>query len=299
MSQLNAIWPALISIMPEESVIDVVSGEHRSRYMVRGIGLIARSGRWQVSAIAGLAASLAAISSVETATQHRTIVFLCMLLITMSGFIWNDLHDVEMDRMAGKDRPIATGELSGKLAGTWTVVACILAILLSGAYFGRHAVLVLAGTIFFLLLYSPFARAHPLLKPTWVAALCMTPFAFGVVAVESDFDLRLIFLGFIYILAREVLIDLQDSQSDKEWGVQTLDSIYQVQTLKTISWLTILSSLSVGLFFVTGAISFTLLAVSIVSHILSLKSYLQDPQNGIITTRLGMLLAVLAISIGI
>lgn len=267
--------------------------------MAASIGLIAKSGRWQVSAIAGLAASLAALSSTEIATQHRTIVFFCMLLVTMSGFIWNDLYDAEMDRMAGKDRPIASGALSRRLASTWTIAACSSAIFLTVAYFRPNAAIVLSGTIVFLLLYSPFARIHPLLKPMWVAALCMTPFAFGVVALEANIDLRVLFLGFIYILAREVLIDLKDSQTDNEWGVQTIDSIFRRQTLEAVSWLAIFSSLSIGLLFVKGGVSVTLLAASVLSHAIAFRSYLQSEQGELSSTRPGMLLAVLAISIGV
>lgn len=263
------------------------------------LGMVLSTGRWHVSAIAGVAAALSAIGSNDVSSSTRISLFLGMWLVTMSGFVWNDLYDAEMDRQAGKMRPIATGKLSPRIATSATAFSCVLALVVSISALGTSATLVLIGTMVALLLYSPFGRVHPLVKPIWVGALCMSPFAFSSVSMGLNPDPTILFLGFSFILTRELLIDLQDAESDCSWGVRTIDQLFDAKTLELLCWSALILIPVVGTLIVSGIGSSALLAASASVSAIAFKFYLTEPSRGLLWTRLSMLFAVVAISIGL
>jgi 4-hydroxybenzoate polyprenyltransferase len=261
--------------------------------------MILSAGRWHVSAIAGVAAALAAMSSSNASSATHISLFLGMWLVTMSGFVWNDLYDAEMDRQAGKMRPIASGELSPRTAALSSVFACFFALLNSQMILGSSATLVLICTMIALLLYSPFGRVHPLVKPIWVGALCMSPFAFSSIAVDLAPDTAILLLGFIFIFMRELLIDLQDAESDRDWGVWTIDQLCDPKSLELICWGALFLIPAFGALIMSSLWSVILMTASALTNGMAFKAYLTEPSRGLLWTRLGMLFAVIAISVGL
>jgi 4-hydroxybenzoate polyprenyltransferase len=261
------------------------------------IEMLMISGRWHVSAVAGVAASVAALGSIDVSWIARAVLFLSMWLVTMSGFVWNDLHDSEMDIQAGKLRPLASGELSSGIAVYATVFACLFSLAASGMFLGVGATMVLVTTVISLLLYSPLARVHPIVKPIWVAALCMTPFAFGVVALGLRPDFAPLALGFVFISAREALIDLQDASTDRAWGIRTIDQVFVPVAIERVCWAALALLPTAGAFLVHDPISIVLLLASAAVNGFACLSYFSEPRRGLVMTRLGLLFAVLAISI--
>ena len=255
------------------------------------------SGRWQVSAIAGVAASVAALGSIDVSWTVRAVLFLSMWLVTMSGFVWNDLHDSEMDREAGKLRPLATGNLPSSVAAYATVFACVLSLAASATFLEVGATIVLVATIISLLLYSPFARVHPIVKPIWVAALCMTPFALAVFALGLRPILTPLTLGFAFIFAREALIDLQDAANDRAWGIKTIDQVFVPIAIERVCWVALVLIPTAGAFLAHGSPSRVLLLFSVAVNGFACLAYSRQPRRALVMTRFGLLFAVLAISI--
>ncbi|WP_189799588.1 UbiA family prenyltransferase [Tateyamaria sp. syn59] len=263
------------------------------------LGMLLSTGRWPVSAIAGVAAALAAVGSGDVSSSKLISLFLGMWLVTMSGFVWNDIYDADMDRQAGKMRPIASGELSPQFAAFATVVACLFALVLTLSTFGASATLVLICTMAALLLYSPFGRVHPLVKPIWVGALCMSPFALSSVALDLAPDATILGLGFLFIVTRELLIDLQDAESDRDWGVWTIDQLLDPKFLEYTCWGALVLIPTLGALMASGIWSTALLTASALANAIAFKIYLAEPGRGLLLTRLGMLFAVVAISISL
>jgi 4-hydroxybenzoate polyprenyltransferase len=146
-----------------------------------------------------------------------------MTMLTMFGFVVNDVADFEKDARAGVYRPIASGELSRRGAVLFGVVLLVSVYLISPA--GGWGEIVLAVTGLALVAYSPVARRFPLSKGAYVAALCCAPLLYGSVIGGVELSWLSYATLACFVLGREALMDSDELVGDRRSGIETIAGI--------------------------------------------------------------------------
>jgi geranylgeranylglycerol-phosphate geranylgeranyltransferase len=148
-----------------------------------------------------------------------------MILATYSSqAVYNNIRDIDGDRINAPDRPLARGSLSvdfaWKLMGGLMVAGVVFAIIASPILLVANAMFVLIG-----LIYSRFTKAMGILSyATLVSSHFVVPIAAGYLLGHA-LDVRIIaIVAFIYLT--EVLAisikDYKDVEGDRMTGVKTL-----------------------------------------------------------------------------
>ncbi len=180
--------------------------------------LLVRSGRPFSSIIAG-AVSLAAVWMHSGFSVRAILVGLAMSVVTMFGFVINDILDYDKDVAAGVQRPIAMGAVSRPAALMFSVLLLLVIWSLSSTVGTGSSVLAL--TALALLLYTPFARRVPLIKGLYVAGLCVVPlyYASAVSSMSSSWHAYGVLV--LWIIGREMLMDANEMEGDRQAGMTT------------------------------------------------------------------------------
>ena len=155
---------------------------------------------------------------------YLTLFFLGSVLMRSAGCIVNDILDKEFDSKVfrTKNRPIASGKISVKLAGIYAMILCLLAllVLLNFNYF----------TIILALGSMPLAFSYPLMKrfTYWPQLFLGITFNYGLIlgwtAVKGDIDFVpiLFYLGAIFwTLGYDTIYGYQDIKDDEIIGLKS------------------------------------------------------------------------------
>lgn len=255
------------------------------------------SGRPGISWIAGTAAATAAFSSSIGLTYEVASVFLVMTLITMFGFIVNDISDQEKDRIAGKCRPISTGALPADIATHIASIILGIAILLS-LQFGPLAVVSVVSISAALMLYSSFSSAFPLLKGPYTAVLCVTPFMFSEAAVGFSTSNSMLAMVFLFVVFRELVLDAEDAVGDLAFGLNTVANLIGPNRARVIGWTGMIGVVLLGQVALENSYSIAILYLALAVLLVALWVYKGRGTLGIKITRVSMLLGICAAAIG-
>ena len=155
---------------------------------------------------------------------YLTLFFLGSVLMRSAGCIVNDILDKEFDSKVfrTKNRPIASGKISVKLAGIYAMMLCLLAllVLLNFNYF----------TIILALGSMPLAFSYPLMKrfTYWPQLFLGITFNYGLIlgwtAVKGDIEFVpiLFYLGAIFwTLGYDTIYGYQDIKDDEIIGLKS------------------------------------------------------------------------------
>ena len=155
---------------------------------------------------------------------YLTLFFLGSVLMRSAGCIVNDILDKEFDSKVfrTKNRPIASGKISVKLAGIYAMILCLLAllVLLNFNYF----------TIILALGSMPLAFSYPLMKrfTYWPQLFLGITFNYGLIlgwtAVKGNIDFVpiLFYLGAIFwTLGYDTIYGYQDIKDDEIIGLKS------------------------------------------------------------------------------
>lgn len=128
--------------------------------------------------------------------------------------IANDLADVEIDRVAHPERPLASGAMSVGVARSWLAIAIVAALA-----FATHAALPLgvitAVVIALMLAYNHGLKRAGLAGNVVVAILASLPFMYGAWAIdEAVAGVALVIVAAPLHFAREVAKDIDDAAGD-------------------------------------------------------------------------------------
>lgn len=139
---------------------------------------------------------------------------LAAIAITVAANAWNDISDVDIDRVAHPDRPLPRGTLTVPQARTiaWTAAAAALPLALLA-----HPWLlgVTAGVLALAYAYSPHFKRGGLAGNVVVAVLASLPFLYGGWAVGQPAQgVLLVAIAAPLHFAREVAKDLDDVKGD-------------------------------------------------------------------------------------
>ncbi|MEP7086153.1 MAG: UbiA family prenyltransferase [Gemmatimonadota bacterium] len=157
---------------------------------------------WAVSDLAPLAGSVA-------------LAALAAIGLTIAANSWNDLADIDIDRMAHPERPLPSFALPPAAAETIAMAAAIAAVVfasLVSVTLGVCTVVVLL----LMQLYSPWLKRTGFLGNVIVAVLASLPFVYGSYAAGSwERGLPLVLIAIPLHLARELAKDLDDRDADR------------------------------------------------------------------------------------
>ena len=163
-------------------------------------------------------------SSLNTYFFYLTLFFLGSVLMRSAGCIVNDILDKEFDSKVfrTKNRPIASGNVTVKLAIIYSLVLCFLAlvILLNFNFF----------TIILALGSMPLAFTYPLMKrfTYWPQLFLGITFNYGLIlgwtSIHSEFNLApiIFYLGAIFwTLGYDTIYGYQDIKDDEIIGLKS------------------------------------------------------------------------------
>ena len=163
-------------------------------------------------------------SNLSTYFFYMILFFLGAVLMRSAGCIVNDILDKEFDAKVfrTKDRPIASGKISVKIAIIYSLILCFLAfiVLLNFNYF----------TIILALGSMPLAFSYPLMKRItyWPQLFLGVTFNYGVIlgwtAINNQISLVALILYFgaiFWTLGYDTIYGFQDIKDDEIIGLKS------------------------------------------------------------------------------
>lgn len=134
--------------------------------------------------------------------------------LTVTANVWNDIADIEIDRLAHPDRPLPSGRLSTRAARAIATTAGVLGVALEAAALPELGALSVA-VVALMYAYSPWIKRAGLLGNVVVAVLASLPFLYGAWVVGRPRGaISLVIIAVPLHLAREVAKDLEDAPAD-------------------------------------------------------------------------------------
>jgi len=187
------------------------------------------------------------------------ILTISILLITMGGYLINDIYDIESDKINKPDKVYITTVISIKngqfLYFLTSITGLILGLYLSVNKNLNHLSGYFIVTVIILFVYTKILKKLPLIGNVIVALLVSLPiflvyeFDHSMISIKDIFDnLFLSIIIFFYLLfaflttlIREIIKDLQDIKGDNKLKLKTLPIM--IGKKRTINFLIFLSFL--------------------------------------------------------
>ena len=152
------------------------------------------------------------------------LFFLGSILMRSAGCIVNDIMDEEFDKKVErtKNRPIASGKISKKLGLIYTLILCLLALLIL-INFNWFTIVLALGSI-------PLAFSYPLMKryTYWPQLFLGITFNYGLilgwVSIKNSFDIVpiIFYIGAIFwTLGYDTIYGFQDIKDDEIIGIKS------------------------------------------------------------------------------
>ena len=149
--------------------------------------------------------------------------FLTAFLLLAGTMVFNDIQDVQVDRVNSPNRPIPSGKVTIRQAYGLSVVFSAFA-LLSSLVLGILTFLTALVALALMAYYNTHGKKTGLLGNVVVSFNVALPFFFGGLAVNSLRPLLFIFflLAFLANTAREVAKGIADVAGDSSKGIMTI-----------------------------------------------------------------------------
>ena len=156
--------------------------------------------------------------------KYLTLFFLGSIIMRSAGCIVNDITDKEFDKKVQrtKNRPVASGKISVKLAWSYTLTLCFFAFLIL-INFNLFTIILAIGSI-------PFAFTYPLMKrfTYWPQFFLGITFNWGIVmgwaAITNNLMIEpfvLYFAAIFWTLGYDTIYGFQDIKDDEIIGVKS------------------------------------------------------------------------------
>ena len=155
---------------------------------------------------------------------YLVLFFLGAVLMRSAGCIVNDILDKEYDKKVSrtKNRPIASGKISNKLAIFYTIILCLTSLLVL-LNFNNYTIILALGSM-------PLAFTYPLMKrfTYWPQLFLGITFNYGLIlgwtSVKEEIDLIpiLFYFGAIFwTLGYDTIYGYQDIKDDEIIGLKS------------------------------------------------------------------------------
>jgi geranylgeranylglycerol-phosphate geranylgeranyltransferase len=149
--------------------------------------------------------------------------FLTGFLLLAGTMVFNDIQDVQVDRVNSPDRPIPSGTVTIRQAYGLSIILSVLA-LISSLVLGILTFLTALVALALMAYYNTRGKRTGLLGNAVVSFNVALPFFFGGLAVNNLRPLLFIFflLAFLANTAREVAKGIADVAGDSSKGILTI-----------------------------------------------------------------------------
>ena len=204
------------------------------------------------SLVAGLAALLGYIVATGTLVPISLLLVPIVVFITAAGNVFNDLCDLEIDRINRPDRPLPSGMVTAWAAGILAASLFAAGLVLTIPA-GLPCVIIAVANSLLLLFYARALKRTALWGNVAVSYLSASIYPFGgALAGLAGLERTLPLAGitFLAMLARELLKDAEDVAGDSAAGAKTIPIVYGVKKTGVVAYACAL-----------GAIAFSLLPV--------------------------------------
>ena len=156
--------------------------------------------------------------------KYLILFFLGSIIMRSAGCIVNDIIDKEFDKKVQrtKNRPVASGKISVKLAWSYTLTLCFFAFLIL-INFNLFTIILAIGSI-------PFAFTYPLMKrfTYWPQFFLGITFNYGIilgwVSINDSLNLApiILYIGAIFwTLGYDTIYGFQDIKDDEIIGLKS------------------------------------------------------------------------------
>lgn len=213
-------------------------------------------------------------------TMAAFLACFVVFIVTGGGNTINDYFDHKIDAINKPKRPIPSGRISLKAAGTYSLALFAVGIIVA------FTINFLLGMIAFLssllmIYYAYSLKTKCLIGNLSVSFLTGLCFVFGGIAVGEI--MTSVFLGsyaFLMTMAREIVKDMEDVEGDKKEGAKTLPIIYgmKLSSILAATFMIIASITSPVLYFIGifNILYLAVLFVAIVVFLIDAASILKD-----------------------
>ena len=168
---------------------------------------------------------------------YLLLFFLGSILMRSAGCIVNDIFDKDFDKKVSrtKNRPIASGKVSIKLASIYSCILCLVALLVL-LNFNNFTIILALGSM-------PLAFTYPLMKrfTYWPQLFLGITFNYGLIlgwtAIYSQIEIVpiIFYLGAIFwTLGYDTIYGYQDIIDDEIIGVKSTSIIFKDKAKKFI-----------------------------------------------------------------
>ncbi|MDD1669079.1 MAG: geranylgeranylglycerol-phosphate geranylgeranyltransferase [Methanomicrobiales archaeon] len=201
------------------------------------------------SLVAGFAALLGYIVATGTLDPFSLLLLPIVFSITAAGNIFNDLCDMEIDRINRPDRPLPSGRVTPRAAGT--LAACLFSAgLVLAIPAGLACVIIAVANSLLLLFYARALKRTALWGNVAVSYLSASIYPFGgalagIAGLERT--LPLAGITFLAMLARELLKDAEDVKGDSAAGARTVPILLGVKKTGVAAYACALGAIAVSL----------------------------------------------------
>jgi len=232
---------------------------------------------------------------------YLTLFFLGSVLMRSAGCIVNDILDREFDKKVfrTKNRPIASGKISIKLALIYTIFLCLIALLIL-LNFNTFTIILALGSM-------PLAFSYPLMKrfTYWPQLFLGITFNYGLilgwVCVTNQIEIVpiILYIGAIFwTLGFDTIYGYQDIKDDEIIGVKSTSIKFKKNPKSFLivcySIFTI-SLITIGFFMKFNLIFYLFLSIPIL-HLFLYQIYnfnFKDSKNSLKTFKANNLLGVI------
>jgi geranylgeranylglycerol-phosphate geranylgeranyltransferase len=174
--------------------------------------------RWTNALTAAVGVVVGAWWTASDLPEHAAPIALAALAaiaLTAAANSWNDLADIDIDRVAHPERPLPSGALSPEVAERIGMVAATAAVALASAVSVTLG-LCTVGVLVLMRLYSPWLKRAGVAGNVVVSVLASLPFVYGSYAAgDWRRGLPLVLIAIPLHLARELAKDLDDREADR------------------------------------------------------------------------------------
>ena len=253
---------------------------------------------------------VAAFISVQNYTLSFEILLagIAASLTAASGYIINDIFDIEIDKVNRPDRPLPIGKISTKQAYIISFLFGSISLIISYLV-SIPALIIVIVSHFILIIYSKYLKRIPLIGNITVAFLTGLVFIYGgVVAGNPSAAVIPAVFAFLVNLIREIVKDIQDIEGDSSAGLTTFPIKFGFQKSKALILVLTISLILYTIYpFITQIykIEYFIIVVIVVNPVLvySLKVlYYQHSETSLKKTsnllKLSMVFGLIAILLG-
>lgn len=240
-----------------------------------------------------------AIVSGYPSSQMIGIAAIAAFMISGAGIILNDYYDFNIDKINVPNRPLPSGRINKKNALTFASLLFAAGIVMA-ATINIYCLMLAVLNSFLEFIYARKLKQIALLGNALDSWFVASTFIFGSLIIGNvNSVILLAILAFFSNMGREIFGDIEDLKGDGKMGLKTLPIIAGEKISRYLASMFILVSVILSLMpYYTGIFGIAYFIIVVLADFLFMISLFQNPSKNQKTTKIAMLLAMVAFIAG-